>query len=150
MDVGVAHDRAELFEGNFAVLVLVGEHNGLVDDLLQLGVFQVVAHHHFQHLKQLPVRDEPVVVHVVYSERKFELGQLVALDTELGHALDKLLEVDLAVAVRVEDVYDALDERVLLQLRKRHELVDAERARVVQIELLEALAQTSDLVGVEV
>lgn len=47
VDVGVAHHRAELFEGNFAVLVLVGEHNGLVDDLLQLGVLQVVADHHF-------------------------------------------------------------------------------------------------------
>lgn len=34
----------------------------------------------------------------------------------------------LAVAVRVEYVDDALDERVLLELRQRHELVDGERA----------------------
>lgn len=46
VDVGVAHHRAELLEGDFAVLVLVGEHDGLVDNLLQLGVFQVVADHH--------------------------------------------------------------------------------------------------------
>lgn len=101
------------------------------------------------HLKQLPVRDEPVVVHVVYSERKPKLGQLVALHAELRHALDELLKVHLAVTVRVEDVYDALNERILLQLRQRHELVDAQGARVVQVELLEALAQTPDLVGVD-
>lgn len=55
----------------------------------------------------------------------------------------------LAVAVRVEYIDDALHERVLLQLRQRHELVDGERARVVQVQLAEPLAQPPDLVGVD-
>ena len=58
-------------------------------------------------------------------------------------------EVDLAVAVLVEDLDDALHERVLLQLRQRHELVDAERARVVQVQLPEPLPQPADLVRVD-
>ena len=57
-------------------------------------------------------------------------------------------EVDLAVAVGVEDVDDALHERVLLQLGQLHELVDAQRARVVQIQLPEALAQAANLIRV--
>ena len=41
MDVGVADDVAKLLEADFSVLVFVGEEDGLVDDLLQLGVLQI-------------------------------------------------------------------------------------------------------------
>lgn len=34
MDVGVANDRTELVERDLAILVFVGEQNGLIDDLL--------------------------------------------------------------------------------------------------------------------
>lgn len=47
VNVGIADHGTELLERDSAVLVLVGEHNRLVDYLLQLGVFQVVADHHF-------------------------------------------------------------------------------------------------------
>lgn len=56
---------AELFKGYFAVLVLVSKENRLVDNLLQLCVLQVVAHHHLQHLEELAVGDEAIIVHVV-------------------------------------------------------------------------------------
>jgi len=46
---------AEFLEGNLSVSIGVGIDDGLVDYLLQLRVFQVVADHHFQHLKQLAV-----------------------------------------------------------------------------------------------
>lgn len=46
MDIGVADHRTELVERDLAVLVFVGEQNGLVDDLLQLRVLQVIADHH--------------------------------------------------------------------------------------------------------
>lgn len=72
----------------------------------------------YTHLEEFSVRDETVVVHVVYPEGEPQLGQLVALDAELRNALDKLLEVHLSVAVRIKDVDDALHERILLQLRQ--------------------------------
>lgn len=50
MYVSVADDLAELLEGDPAVLVAVREQDRLVDDLLQLSVLQVVAHHHLQNL----------------------------------------------------------------------------------------------------
>lgn len=62
----------ELLEGYPAVAVLVSVDDGLVDDLLQLCVFQVVAHHHLQHLEQLAVGDVAVLVHVVDPEGNWE------------------------------------------------------------------------------
>lgn len=58
-------------------------------------------------------------------------------------------KVHLSVPVRVEDLDDPLDQRVLLQLGQRHELLHAERARVVQVQLLEPLPQPLDLVGID-
>lgn len=54
--VGVAHHGAELVEGDLAVLVAVGEQDGLVHDLLQLRVLEVVAHHHLEHLRRTRAR----------------------------------------------------------------------------------------------
>jgi len=149
MHVSVANYSAELLEGDLAVLILVREQHRLVHDLLQLRVLEVVAHHHLQHLEQLPVGDEAVVIHVVDAEGEPHLALLVALHAELRHPLDELLEVDLPIAVSVEDVDDALHERVLLQLWQRHELLHAQRPRVVQVQLAEPLAQPPDLVRVE-
>ena len=67
MYIRVADDFAKLFKVDLAVLVLVGEEDCLIDDLLQLSVFQVGTHHHFQHLEELTVADVPVVVNVVDS-----------------------------------------------------------------------------------
>ena len=63
---------AKLSEGDASVSVLVGVDDGLVHDLLQLRVLQVVAHHHLQHLEQLPVGDVAVLVHVVDPEGDWE------------------------------------------------------------------------------
>ena len=70
MYIRVADDFAKLFKVDLAVLVLVGEEDCLIDDLLQLSVFQVGTHHHFQHLEELTVADVPVIVNVVDSEKK--------------------------------------------------------------------------------
>lgn len=58
----------ELFKGYPAVSVLVCIDNGLVHDLLELRVLQVVAYHHLQHLEKLAVGDVTVLVHVVDPE----------------------------------------------------------------------------------
>jgi len=64
---------------------LVGEENGLVDNLLKLSVFQVRADHHLQHLEQLAVADVPVVIHVVNSGKRWSKVSNVAIKV-----LDKL------------------------------------------------------------
>jgi hypothetical protein len=51
MDIGIPDDGAEFLERDLSVLVFVSEQNGLVDDLLELRVLQVVPHHHLQHLR---------------------------------------------------------------------------------------------------
>lgn len=56
---------AELLEGHPAVSVRVGADDAFIHHLLQLLVLQVGAHHHLQHLEELPVGDEAVFVHVV-------------------------------------------------------------------------------------
>lgn len=60
--------RAELLERYPAVAVLVGVDDGFVHNLLQLCVFQVVAHHHLEHLEQFTVGDVAILVHVVDPE----------------------------------------------------------------------------------
>lgn len=55
----------------------------------------------------------------------------------------------LSVSIGVEYVDDSLHQRVLLQLGQRHELIDGQRARIIQVQLTEALAQSPDLVGID-
>ena len=82
MHVRVADDLAELLEVDLAVLVLVGKVDGLVDNLLELGVLQVGAHHHFEDLKQLAVADVAVVVDVVNSGRELKTFSVCTLTLE--------------------------------------------------------------------
>ena len=82
VNVCVSYDFAELFKVDFPVLVLVGEEDGLVHDLLELGVLQVGAHHHFEDLKQLAVADVAVVVDVVNSGREVKTFSVCTLILE--------------------------------------------------------------------
>lgn len=45
--IRIANNRTELVERDLAILILVRETDCLVHNLLQLRVFQIVAHHHF-------------------------------------------------------------------------------------------------------
>lgn len=58
----------ELFKGYPAVSILVCIDNGLVHDLLELRVLQVVPYHHLQHLEQLTIGDVAILVHVIDPE----------------------------------------------------------------------------------
>jgi hypothetical protein len=66
--IGVPDHFTKLLKVYFTVLIFVGKEDCLVYDLLQLSVFQVGAHHHFQHLEELAVADIPVVINIVDSE----------------------------------------------------------------------------------
>ena len=74
-----------------------------------------------------------------------EVQQRVTFDAELGQSLDELLEVDLSVAVSVQDVNDSVNELVLRDVWQGDELFDRQRARVVFVQLLETHAQPHDL-----
>jgi len=71
-DIRVGNHLSKLGKVQLAIAVLVGLHDRLVDDLLQLLILEVVPHHHLEHEEQLAVGDVPVSVHVVYLEGKFE------------------------------------------------------------------------------
>lgn len=101
-DVQVLDHLLEFLVVDFAVEVQVSLDDGPVHQLLQLQVGQVVAHHHLEHRKQLPVRDEPVLIDVVDLERKLEL--LFVISAVQGRdPLQELLERDFAIRVCVEN-----------------------------------------------
>ena len=58
---------------DFAVAVLISIDYCFVDNLLELGVLQIAAHHHFEYGKQLAVRYVAVTVHVVHFEGNFTI-----------------------------------------------------------------------------
>ena len=117
--------------------------------LLQLLVLQVAPDHHLQHDEELTVADVAVAVDVVDAEGKAQLLLLVALAAEGAQARDKLLEVDVAAAVLVEDGNHAGRERVGGDLGQGEELIAVDGARVVLVELHEALAQTVHFIAVD-
>ena len=129
--VGVLHHLGELLEADLAITVQVGLHDGLVHDLrqglvgvrlhkssfsvaylLQLLVLQVAANHHLEHNEELAVADEAVAVNVVDAECEAQLLLLVAFAAEGREARDKLLEVDVATTILVEDGNHSCCERV--------------------------------------
>ena len=71
-DVQVANHHAELFERNLAIEVSVCLDNSAIDQLLQLGVVQVGAHHHLKNLEQFSVRNKAVIVDVIDLESETE------------------------------------------------------------------------------
>ena len=100
VNVSVADNVTKFLEADLAIVILVSKQDCLVHNLLQLCVFQVVPHHHFQHLKiqglqfakgkllktnleKLSVGDVPVIIDIIYSEGKSQLAVLVPLHAEL-------------------------------------------------------------------
>ena len=90
VDIRIPHDGTKLLERDSAVFILVCEQNRLVDDLLQLRFFEVVANHHFEHMEEFSVRDVSVVVHIVDPEGKPQLAFFITFHAELTNSLDKL------------------------------------------------------------
>ena len=70
VNISIADNLAKFFKINFAGSVFVCEEDCLINDLLQLSVFQVRTNHHFQHLEELTVADVPIIVNIVDSENK--------------------------------------------------------------------------------
>ncbi len=56
------------------------------------------------------------------------------------------LEVHLSVPVSVQNVDHSPHQRVLLQLRDAHKLLHRQRAILIHVQLLEASAQSLDLI----
>lgn len=51
MNVCIANNRAKFVEWYFPIFIFVSEYDGLIDNLLQLRILQIVSDHHFQHLQ---------------------------------------------------------------------------------------------------
>jgi len=144
-DVQVADHHTEFAEGDLTVEIGVRLHNGPVDELLQLHVVQVAADHHLEHLEELAVRDEAIVVDVVDLERKSELVFLTGTGAKRVEALDELQEGDVTVIVAVEHGDDTLNERVVRELGDLEELGGLERATLVTINLAKVFVKFLEL-----
>ena len=149
-DVGICDHGLKLFEIELAVSIGIGLHNGLIDDLLQLLILQVVADHHLEHQKQLAVANQAVAVHIVHLEGEPELFFARALIGEGREAGDKLLKIDGSAAVLVKDGDQTECQRVVGDLRDLQEFVLVDRAGSIAVELHKALFEPLDLFGVEV
>ncbi|GMT09973.1 hypothetical protein PFISCL1PPCAC_1270, partial [Pristionchus fissidentatus] len=149
VNVQISHDITEFSERNLAIVVSVVEEDRLIDNLLQLSVLQIRTNHHLEHLKRFSVGYESVPVHIVDAEGKFQLGVLVSLHGELGNTLDELSEINFSVSILIKNVDNSLHERILLKLGKRHELFNRKRTAAVNIQLLEATRQSSQLIRID-
>lgn len=71
----------KLLKGDLSISILVRIENGLVNNLLELLLCQVIANHGLQYLEELTITDETVLVYVVdtecnwMSERRGEGGR---------------------------------------------------------------------------
>ena len=75
--VEILDHNFELIVGYLSIVVEVSFDYSAVDQLLQLEVGQVVAHHHFQHCEELAVGDVAVLIDIVDLECEFEFMLLV-------------------------------------------------------------------------
>jgi len=63
----LAH-RVEVFKVDLAIALLVAEHNGLVDNLLELFILEVVPHEQLEYSEQFTVGYQTILIHVVDLE----------------------------------------------------------------------------------
>lgn len=103
VDICALNHVGEFLEADLAIAVLVGLHDGLVHDLLQLDILQVVAHHHLEHDEQLPVGNVAVAINVIDPEGKAQLLFLVTFGAKGRQTSHEFLEVDIATAVLIKD-----------------------------------------------
>ena len=140
-DVKVADHNAELLEGNLAVEIGVGLNDGTIDELLKLGVVQVVSHHHLEHLEKFAIRDEAIIVDVIDLESETQLLLLTGTGGQRVQALDELEEGDVTVIVAIKDGNDTAHKRVIGQLRNLEELRGLECATLISVDFAEVLVE---------
>lgn len=99
--------------------------------LLQLLVLQIAPDHHLEHDEELAVADVPIAVDVVHFKSEAQLLLLVALGAERAQPRHKLLEVDIAAAILVEDGDHSCRQRVGCDLRKLQEFIAFNGAGIV-------------------
>ena len=140
-DVKIANHNAELLEGNLAVEIGVRLNDGTIDELLQLGVVQVVSHHHLEHLEKFAVRDEAIIVDVIDLESETQFLLLTGTGGQRVQALDEFEEGDVTVIVAIKDGDDTAHKRVVGQLRDLEELGGLEGAALISVDFAEVLVE---------
>ncbi len=117
-NIRILHHLRKLLKTNLPIMIQIRLHNRLINNLLQLLIFQITPHHHLQHNEQFTIANVAVSVDIVDFEGEFELVFFVASGGKGAEAVDEFLEVDVAASVFVEDgdhsVYN-LEEAVYVQ-----------------------------------
>ena len=77
-NIEIFYHHLKLIEGYLSVIVEISFDYGAVDQLLQLEIGEVVAHHHFQHCEELAVGNVAVLIDIVYLECKSQFLFLIS------------------------------------------------------------------------
>lgn len=144
-NVGICDHGLELVKVEFAISVGVGLHDGLVYDLLQLLVLEIVADHHFEYEEELAVANETVTVHVVYLECKSQFLLPTALVGKGAETGDELLEVYRSATILVENGDQTQCQWVVGNLWDLKKFVLVNAAGTVAIEFHEPLLEPLNL-----
>lgn len=76
MDIRITNYRAKFVKRYFTIFIFIGKNNSLIDDLLKLRIFQIVADHHFQHLQSTDM-DRKKKLRKKKKERKKKTNVLI-------------------------------------------------------------------------
>jgi len=151
MQIGAANYRAEFVEVDHLVASLVIPLEHFIDDLLQLRIFKIFSHHQLQSLDEIGVREKPILVHVINLEGILQpdLPTDARLRAKDGETFDELFEVDFSIAVGVESVDDAFDQRIFLQSRQGRKFIGAQSPGSIGVQFPEAFLQPPNFIDVE-
>src|SRR5689334_5053767 len=67
----VFFDLREFLKRQLSVEIGISQGDGSIDKLLQLNLCEVIPDHDLKYMKQVAVRDEPIIVHIVDPKHDF-------------------------------------------------------------------------------
>jgi hypothetical protein len=94
---------------DFAVQIFVSFNDCSVDQLLKLNIVQILADHHLEHLEELTIGNEAIVVNVVDLESESEFLVLSGMRTQRIEALNELEERNAPILILVKHSNNTLD-----------------------------------------
>ena len=105
--------HAEFIEGDLSIEVSVSFDNSSINELLELGVIEIVTHHHFEYLEEFTVGDEAIVVDIVDLEGEAELLFLAGAGGQRVQSLNELKERNVTIVITIKHGDHTPNKRVI-------------------------------------
>ena len=105
--------HAEFIEGDLSIEVSVSFDNSSINELLELGVIEIVTHHHFEYLEELTIGDEAIVVDIVDLEGEAEFLLLAGAGGQRVQSLNELKERNVTIVITIKDGDHTPNKRVI-------------------------------------